>query len=82
MNWGGMIGRAIARVLRLIRSGIFTGLSHVRRSWWRRPPFLPIPDRRHLSWRRVTAYGEDRPVDTQDLKAFLLWSDRQRRAGV
>ena len=26
--------------------------------WWRRPPFLPLPDAAYLRFRLETAYGE------------------------
>lgn len=68
------------RGVRLVRAAVTAVWTHARLRWWRRPPFLPIPDRTHMAWRRTTAYGVDRPVETQDLTAFLLWADRQRRA--
>ncbi len=53
----------------------------VPRRWWRKPPFLPLPDRRYLAWRIATAYGRpDAPVASDDLVAFLRWRARQRRA--
>lgn len=68
------------RAFRLVRAAVMAVRTHARLRWWRRPPFLPIPDRTHMAWRRTTAYGVDRPVETEDLTAFLLWADRQRRA--
>lgn len=75
-------GQRIGRLLALVRSSIVTGAAHVRRGWWRSAPFLPLPDPAHLAWRRTTAYGEDRPVSREDLVAFLLWADRQRRVAA
>lgn len=45
------------------------------RGWWRRPPFLPVPDRRWLHFRLVTAYGGDGtgPIDAEDLITWLEW---------
>lgn len=74
------VSQPAARGWRLVRAAVVTAWTHTRRRWWRRPPFLPIPDRSHLAWRRMTAYGVDRPADREDLTAFLLWADRQRRA--
>lgn len=74
------VSQRVVRLVRLGRAALVTAWTHARNRWWRRPPFLPIPDRTHLAWRRTTAYGVDRPVEKDDLKAFLLWADRQRRA--
>jgi len=46
-----------------------------RPGWWRRAPFLPVPDPEYLRFRLVTAYGGDgtaRP-DPSDLVAYLRW---------
>jgi hypothetical protein len=52
-----------------------------RRGWWRRPPFLPVPDRAYLSWRAATAYGTAAaPIAPGDLVAYLRWRRRQRRS--
>ncbi len=49
------------------------------RGWWRRPPFLPLPDGDYLRWRVATAYGDEAaPVDADDVVAFLAWSRKQR----
>ncbi len=45
-----------------------------RRSWWRRPPFLPLPDRTYLRWRMYTAYGdEDAVPPLRDVIGFARW---------
>jgi hypothetical protein len=42
--------------------------------WWRRAPFLPVPDADYLRFRLVTAYGgsggQPRP---EDLITYLHW---------
>jgi hypothetical protein len=46
------------------------------RGWWRRPPFLPLPDREYLRFRLETAYGGDgwdRELDPGDLVTYLRW---------
>ena len=44
------------------------------RGWWRRRPFLPVPDAAYLKFRVVTAYGgsggDPRP---EDLITYLHW---------
>jgi len=45
-----------------------------RRHWWRRPPFLPLPDSEYLRWRMYTAYADEAavpPVD--DVIRFARW---------
>jgi hypothetical protein len=74
----GLWGTAVRQSLRLAPNG-----------WWRRPPFLPLPDRRYLEFRLSTQYGssghEPEPGDVVD---YLAWcrdwhaaGRRQRRAG-
>ncbi len=44
------------------------------RGWWRRRPFLPVPDTSYLRFRLVTAYGgtggDPKP---EDLLTYLHW---------
>lgn len=45
-----------------------------RRHWWRKPPFLPLPDRTYLRWRMYTAYADESavpPID--DVIRFARW---------
>jgi len=45
-----------------------------RRGWWRRFPFLPVPDSGYMAFRRFTAYGSaDHPLAPVDVIAFLEW---------
>lgn len=43
--------------------------------WWRRAPFLPLPDAAYLRFRMVTAYGGDGTAVAQpdDLLTYLRW---------
>ena len=44
------------------------------REWWRRPPFLPVPDRAYLRFRLETQYGDpDHSVEPDDIVAYLRW---------
>ena len=44
------------------------------RGWWRRPPFLPIPDRGYSAFRKVTQYGDaDHPPEVDDVLVWLEW---------
>lgn len=43
--------------------------------WWRRAPYVPLPDPAYMSFRMVTAYGGDgsQVADPQDLLTYLRW---------
>jgi hypothetical protein len=45
-----------------------------RRGWWRRAPFLPLPDREYLRWRMYTAYGDEAAIPpVNDVVGFARW---------
>lgn len=49
-----------------------------RRQWYRKPPFLPIPDRTYLRWRMLTAYGDANAVPpTDDIARYARWAVRR-----
>jgi hypothetical protein len=48
------------------------GIRLARPGWWRRAPFLPVPDRDYLRFRFETQYGRQRP-DARDLVTYLRW---------
>jgi len=49
-----------------------------RRRWFRRAPFLPIPDRAYLRWRMLTAYGDANAVPTvEDVARYVRWAVRK-----
>jgi hypothetical protein len=55
------------------------GRALVAPGWWRRHPFLPVPDRAWLRFRMTTAYGDpDARLDVDDLLTFLAWTDTAR----
>ena len=42
--------------------------------WWRRAPFLPLPDPAYLRFRMVTAYGGDGgEPEPADVVTYLHW---------
>jgi hypothetical protein len=43
--------------------------------WWRRAPYVPLPDPAYLRFRMVTAYGGDgdRGAEPEDLLTYLRW---------
>lgn len=48
--------------------------------WWRRAPFLPLPDPDYLRFRLETQYGGDgvREPEVEDLVTYLTWCHRTR----
>jgi hypothetical protein len=44
-----------------------------RPNWWRRAPFLPIPNADYLRFRLETAYGDVVAPRPADLVAYLEW---------
>lgn len=50
------------------------------RGWWRRTPFLPLPDAAYLRFRLQTQYGDpDREPAAADLVSYLRWCRRYGR---
>ncbi|MFZ9401722.1 MAG: hypothetical protein ACO28X_04015 [Ilumatobacteraceae bacterium] len=60
---------AVAQVFRLAPNG-----------WWRRAPFLPLPDKRYLQFRMETQYGDamHRP-EGNDVVTYLSWCRAHQR---
>jgi hypothetical protein len=49
-----------------------------RAGWWRRPPFLPVPDPSYLAFRLETQYGAaDARPEPADVVAYLRWCRAQ-----
>jgi hypothetical protein len=49
------------------------------RNWYRRAPFLPLPDREYVRWRMHTAYGRDDAVPpAEDLIRYGRWAAREK----
>ena len=59
----GLWGTALRQALHLAPGG-----------WWRRFPFLPIPDAKYAGMRAVIQYGNhDHPVEVADVLKYLAW---------
>jgi len=48
--------------------------------WWRRPPFLPVPDADYWRFRMETAFGPDpgRRPSRQEIIEYVAWCQRSR----
>ena len=65
---------AVARRPRLWPTAVRQTLRLAPHRWWRRPPFLPIPDRRYLAFRLQTQYGDARhAAEPGDVISYLEW---------
>lgn len=77
-------GPLVAAVLRhptLWPTAVSQALRLAPRGWWRRAPFLPLPDPEYLAFRLETQYGSDAAPETHDVVSFLRWCrDESRRA--
>jgi hypothetical protein len=63
----GLWAVALRQLVRLARTG-----------WWRRFPFLPLPDAGYLRFRFETAYGAGRVARPSDVVAYLRWCRGRR----
>jgi len=71
---------AVARRPDLWWIGLVTFVRFVPDGWWRRPPFVPWPDRALLRFRLVTQYGDaERRPEADDVVAWLEWCRKERR---
>ena len=44
------------------------------RGWWRRSPFVPVPERAYYRFRMQTMYGDpDHEPEGKDLVTYLKW---------
>lgn len=72
-------GRSVATVAAVLRRpGLWpTAVIQVRRlappGWWRRRPFLPVPDPDYLRFRLETQYGSDQAPEPGDVVTYLRW---------
>lgn len=72
---------AIARQPTLWPPALRQARALVPPGWWRRWPFLPLPDRDWLRFRMTTAYGDaDADLDVEDLLVWLAWTGTTRPA--
>jgi hypothetical protein len=77
LTWTSLTLRLIARATvnpRLAVDLLRTAWAFRRREWWRKPPFLPLPDRAYLRWRMYTAYGDEAAVPSvAEVIGFARW---------
>jgi len=68
---------AVLKRPRLWLTAVGAAFAFAPSDWWRRPPFLPVPDDEFIRWRTATAYGcDDAGLVTEDVVAYLEWRQR------
>lgn len=71
-----LTGRAVANP-RVAVDLVALAWAFRRRGWWRRAPFLPLPDPEYLEWRMHTAYGDECGLPpVEDVVRFARWRRR------
>jgi hypothetical protein len=70
--------RDLARRPRLWHTAVRQFVRMIPHRWWRRPPFLPLPDPAYVRYRIETAYGPRGRPEATDVITYLDWC----RAGV
>jgi hypothetical protein len=80
LRWALTAVRAVLAHPTLWSTGIRQVRILARPGWWRRPPFLPVPDPSYLRFRLETAYGGagDHPPEPADVVAYLRWLRHER----
>jgi hypothetical protein len=76
-TWSVLTLRLAARAAfrpRLALDLVRTAWAFRRRDWYRRPPFLPLPDPTYLRWRMYTAYADEQAIPpADDVVRFARW---------
>jgi hypothetical protein len=79
-SWLGLTARLALRGLIRPRTGaalITVAWRFRRRGWYRRFPFLPLPDAEYVKWRLHTAYGDHGAVPpADDVERYARWAAR------
>ncbi|MEO6988743.1 MAG: hypothetical protein ABI239_08850 [Aquihabitans sp.] len=61
-------------------TAVVTALRLAAPGWWRRRPFLPLPDPDYLRFRLETQYGSGTDPDPGDMVVYLRWVRATERA--
>lgn len=61
-------------------TAVVTALRLAEPGWWRRRPFLPLPDPDYLEFRLETQYGSGTDPDPEDMVTYLAWVRATGRA--
>lgn len=82
MPWVRLGFRLLVRSIR--RPSLAVNLARVSwrfrsRRWYRRFPFLPLPDAAYLGWRMHTVFGDEGAVPSaEDVERYTRWAVKSR----
>jgi len=81
-SWTRLVATLTCRALRNPRTAaalLRVGWRFRARDWYKRFPFLPVPDAGYLRWRMYTAYGDEEIVPpADDIVRYARWAVRDR----
>lgn len=72
-GWWAQAGWAVLRRPSLWGVALVQALRLASPGWWRRRPFLPVPDPAYLQFRLETQYGSDHDPEPGDVIIYLRW---------
>lgn len=72
-GWWWRVAMALLRHPSLWGVAVTQSLRVAAPGWWRRAPFLPLPDPAYLRFRLETQYGSDHDPDPADVVTYLHW---------
>ena len=76
MSWNLLL--AVGRRPQLWAEGLRTLFALAPRGWWRKAPFLPLPEQQYASWRVATSQGSaNGDPSVSDVISYLEWRRRQ-----
>ena len=73
LGWWGRAALAVLRHPSLWAVALTQALRLASPGWWRRAPFLPLPDPAYLRFRLETQYGSDHEPEPEDVVTYLHW---------
>jgi hypothetical protein len=80
MTWTGLAARLALRCIAhpsLALDLLCVSWRFRSRDWYRRPPFLPIPDQTYMEWRMYTAFGDHHAMPSaDDVARYARWASR------
>lgn len=71
-RWLGVVAAVLARPV-LWPAAVRLVVRMAPRGWWRRRPWLPLPDRAYLRFRLVTAFGPESTPQPAEVVSYLQW---------
>lgn len=77
-SWWVATALVVLRHPQLWVTAVSQGLRLASPGWWRRRPFMPLPDPNYMRFRMETQYGDQEP-SPQDVVTYLRWVRQANR---